>query len=124
MPANKPEELMVLLGQALNSGDLEAAVALYDPEACVVPEPGTMVKGTAAIRETLTGFLSMKPTITAPPSQVIQTGELAAVFNSWSLEGTGPDGSSVSLSGNSAEVVRQQSDGTWRYVIDSFFVGV
>ena len=124
MPANKPEELMVLLGQALNSGDLEAAVALYDPEACVVPEPGTMVKGTAAIRETLTGFLSMKPTITAPPSQVIQTGELAAVFNSWSLEGTEPDGSSVSLSGNSAEVVRQQSDGTWRYVIDSFFVGV
>ena len=90
MPANKSEELMVLLGQALNSGDLEAAVALYDPEACVVPEPGTMVKGTAAIRETLTGFLSMKPTITAPPSQVIQTGELAAVFNSWSLIGSGP----------------------------------
>ena len=124
MPANKPEELMVLLGQALNSGDLEAAVALYDPEACVVPEPGTMVKGTAAIREVLTGFLAMKPTITAPPSQVIQTGDVAAVFNSWSLEGTGPDGSSVSLSGNSAEGVRQQSDGTWRYVIDSFFVGV
>tara|TARA_B100000809_G_C15064732_1_gene503761 strand:- start:1021 stop:1203 length:183 start_codon:yes stop_codon:yes gene_type:complete len=60
-----------LLGQALNSGDLEAAVALYESEACVVPEPGTMVKGTAAIRETMTGFLSMKPTITAPPSQVI-----------------------------------------------------
>ena len=124
MPANKPEELMVLLGQALNSGDLEAAVALYESEACVVPEPGTMVKGTAAIRETLTGFLSMKPTITAPPSQVIQTGDVAAVFNTWSLEGTGPDGSAVSLTGNSAEVARQQSDGTWRYVIDSFFGGV
>ena len=91
MPANKPEELMVLLGQALNDGDLEAAVALYEPEACVVPEPGTMVKGTAAIREVLTGFLAMKPTITAPPSKVIQTGELAAVFNSWSLTGTGPE---------------------------------
>ncbi len=124
MPANKPEELMVLLGQALNDGDLEAAVALYEPEACVVPEPGTMVKGTAAIREVLTGFLAMKPTITAPPSKVIQTGELAAVFNSWSLTGTGPDGSAVDLSGDSAEVVRQQSDGTWLYVIDSFFGGV
>jgi uncharacterized protein (TIGR02246 family) len=124
MPANKSEELMVLLGQALNSGDLEGAVALYEPEACVVPEPGTMVKGTAAIREVLTGFLAMKPTITAPPSQVIQTGDVAAVFNSWSLAGTGPDGSAVALSGNSAEVVRQQSDGTWRYVIDSFFGGV
>lgn len=124
MPANKPEELMVLLGKALTEGDLEGAVALYEPEACVVPEPGTMVKGTAAIRETLAGFISLKPTVTAPPSQVIQTGNIAAVFNTWSLEGTGPDGSHVSLTGNSAEVVRQQSDGTWLYLIDTFFGGV
>ena len=99
-------------------------MALYESEACVVPEPGTMVKGTAAIREPMTGFLSMKPTITAPPSQVIQTGNIAAVFNTWSLEGTGPDGSHVSLTGNSAEVVRQQADGTWLYLIDTFFGGV
>lgn len=99
-------------------------MALYEPEACVVPEPGTMLKSTAAIREVLTGFLAMKPTTTAPPSQVIQTGDVAAVFNSWILAVTGPDGSAVALSGNSAEVVRQQSDGTWRYVIDRFFGGV
>lgn len=115
---------MVLLGKALTDGDLEAAVALYEPEACVVPEPGTMVKGTAAIRETLAGFLSLKPTVTAPPSQVIQTGNVAAVFNTWSLKGTGPDGSAVDLTGNSAEVVRQQADGTWLYLIDTFFGGV
>ena len=124
MPANNPAELMVLLGQALNSGDLEGLVALYEPEACVVPEPGQVAKGTAAIREVFTGFLALKPTVTAEPSKFVQTGDIAAIFNSWNLSGTESDGSSVSMSGQSSEVARQQPDGTWRYVFDSFFGGV
>ena len=33
MPARKPEECDTLLGEALNRGDLEAAVALYEADA-------------------------------------------------------------------------------------------
>jgi len=59
MPAHKPEELDELFAQALNSGDLDALVALYEPQACFNSEPGQVVTGPQAIRETLSGFLAM-----------------------------------------------------------------
>ena len=35
MPAHQPEELDELFVQALNSDDLHALVALYEPEGCI-----------------------------------------------------------------------------------------
>jgi hypothetical protein len=49
------------------------------------------------------------------PEDMVPTFQ--AAFNS----GTGPDGSAVSMSGDTSEVIRKQSDGTWRYVIDDPF---
>ena len=43
----------------------------------------------------------------------------AYLSNSWSLNGTGPDGNPVALGATTAEVARRQADGTWRYVIDN-----
>jgi hypothetical protein len=40
IPAHKPEELDELFVQALHSGDVDALIALYEPEACFNPEPG------------------------------------------------------------------------------------
>ena len=42
-------------------------------------------------------------------------GQLTAV----AVAGTGPDGQRVSLTGQSADVLRLQSDGSWRFVIDN-----
>ncbi len=40
MPAHKPEELDELFAQALNSGDLDALVDLYEPQACLEHQRG------------------------------------------------------------------------------------
>ena len=40
MPAHKPEECDTLLVEALHRGDLEAAVALYEPNASFVQDSG------------------------------------------------------------------------------------
>jgi len=37
----------------------------------------------------------------------------------WSFQGTGPDGAPVTLTGQNADVLRRQSDGSWRFVIDN-----
>jgi ketosteroid isomerase-like protein len=37
----------------------------------------------------------------------------------WSVIGTDPDGKPVTMSGRSADVVRRQADGTWKFVIDN-----
>ena len=44
MAARTPEDLDRLFGLALNSGDLEALVRLYEPQAALRPGPGQVVR--------------------------------------------------------------------------------
>ena len=119
MPAHKPEELDVLFANAINAGDLEAAIKLYEPEASLMPEPGAVVSGTKAVREALGGFLAMKPRITLDAKKLAEAGGIALTTSRWVLEGTGPDGKSMKMEGQSAEIARRQPDGTWLFVIDN-----
>jgi uncharacterized protein (TIGR02246 family) len=120
MAARRPEELDALFAQALNAGDLDALMALYEPNAALAPQPGQVVTGAQNIREALRGFIAIKPTLTMLETKTImQTGEIALNSAKWHLTGTGPDGSPVAMDGHSAEVARRQADGTWRMVIDS-----
>jgi uncharacterized protein (TIGR02246 family) len=118
MPARKPEECDTLLAEAVNRGDLEAAVALYEPNASFVQEPGKVVTGHAAIREVMQGFLAVKPKLTIEVNAT-QSGDIALLRSKWSLSGTGPDGKPMQMGGNGTEVVRRQADGTWLFVIDN-----
>jgi hypothetical protein len=43
MPARRPEECDTILVDAINKGDLEAAIALYEPSARFVQESGEVV---------------------------------------------------------------------------------
>lgn len=123
MPAKKPQDLHSLFVNALNSGDLNALVNLYEPNATLVPQPGLIVTGTVAIREALKGFLAMKPKIRMETMLVLETADVGLLRGKWTLDGTGPDGKSTQMTGISAEVVRRQSDGEWRFVIDHPYGG-
>ena len=121
MPARTPEELDTLFAQALNAGNLDALVALYEPQASLMPSPGKIVVGTAAIREALAAFVAGKPSMTLTPRVVSQTGDVALVTAAWQLTMTGPDGKPAQVSGHSVEVVRRQAAGHWLFAIDMPF---
>ena len=121
MPARSPEDVDRLFETALNAGDLEALMQLYEPGAALRPSPGQSVQGSEAIRAALAGFLAMKPKISLTPRLLGACGDVALVSASWKLSGTGADGNAVDMTGQSAEVVRRQADGSWRFAIDSPF---
>lgn len=118
MPARTPDEVDRLFAQNLNAGNLDELVGIYEPQATLMPSPGTLVSGTAAIREALAGFLAGKPKMTLTAKVVAQSGALAVTSAKWQLSMTGPDGKPANMTGESVEVVRRQADGTWRAVID------
>ena len=118
MTAKTPEAIDTLFANALNAGDLEALVALYEPNASLMPSPGNVVSGAAAIREALAGFLAAKPSMTLTARTLSQTGEIALVSAAWQLSMTGEDGTPAQMSGRSVEVVRRQPDGRWLFAID------
>ena len=120
MPATEPEQMHGLFEQAFNAGDIEALMALYEPGAALVPQPGAIAEGTAAIRESLRWFLDRNGQIALDTKLVLQVGDLAYLSNRWSLSGgTMPDGSPAELGATTAELARRQPDGTWLYVIDN-----
>lgn len=118
MVAGTAVDIDRLFAQPLNAGNLGALVALYEPQAALMPSPGKLVTGIAAIRESLAGFLAGKPKMSLTPRLVAQTGDLAVVTAKWALSMTGPDGKPAQMTGQSVEVMRRQPDGSWRLAID------
>jgi ketosteroid isomerase-like protein len=121
MPARKPEELDQLFTSAMNVGDLDALVALYETDASMTLEPGQLATGHEGIREAPGGFLAMQPTISLECEIIGQAGDIALGRGAWELNGTGADGEPVKMSGQSAEVYHRQPDGTWLFAIDNPF---
>jgi uncharacterized protein (TIGR02246 family) len=108
--------------EAFNAGDLEGLMALYEPDAVLVPQPGAEpVRGAQAIRAALAGFLALKGRLELGTRHVLRHGDIALLRSAWRLKGTGPDGKPVEMAHGSAEVVRRQADGSWRYIIDHPF---
>ena len=51
--------------------------------------------------------------------KVLQSSDLALVTTEWSFSKTEPNGNPINMAAKSADVLRQQADGTWRFVIDN-----
>ena len=114
----KPEDTNNLFAEALNAGNLSALAALYEPQATLMPSPGKLVTGTAAIKESLLNFIAGKPNISISSRVVAQAGDLAVTSGKWELSMTGPDGKPAQMTGQSIEVLRRHPDGRWLFVID------
>ena len=114
-----PEQVLKSIVDGINTGNLAALMPLYEPEAAFATRPGSLSHGWPGIREALAGFIAMKGTLDLDVTRVLEAGDLAFVATVWSFTGTGPDGEPVKLAAQSADVLRRQADGSWRFVIDN-----
>ena len=108
------EALHAAVEEAFNRGDVDALVALYDEDACMVNDDGSVARGLDAIRATWEGFLSVGGTIKMTTRYCVETGDIALLSNAWQFAGE-----SMSFDSASAEIARRGSDGRWRYLVDN-----
>jgi uncharacterized protein (TIGR02246 family) len=121
MGAKSPEDMIRVWTDAFNRGELDAIVELYEPEAVLARSSGPPIVGRAAIREAFTAFLATRPRMEATTRTVMSTADLALCYGNWSLRGTNADGTPRAISGKSVEILRKQTDGSWRYILDDPF---
>lgn len=114
-----PKEFLISYVKKFNSGDISSLISLYETEACFVSQEGEVVKGIDNVRQRLQSFINMNGRIESKVIGVVQTNDIALVNTEWSFNGSGPDGKSVTITGKATDVLRQQSDGTWRILIDN-----
>jgi ketosteroid isomerase-like protein len=118
MAVKNPQEMHPRFVEVFNSADLPALLALYEPTATFVPQPGQSASGIEAVRGALQQYLALNGTLKMETTYLVESGDIALLRGKWLLQGTGPDGQPVELRGNSIEILRRQSDGSWRFVID------
>ena len=116
--AREPAEVLLLACAALTDGDLEAAVALYEPDAILAWGQDQPAAGHPAIRQVLAGLMDMRLPLRARAVRVLRAGPLALITGERTLTGTGLDGVEVTLTGPTALIARCRPDGTWRTAAD------
>jgi uncharacterized protein (TIGR02246 family) len=119
MQSTTPEEVLKSIVEGINTGNLDSLMPLYESDAAFAGQPGNLARGLAGIREALGGFITMKGKLDLKVTRVLEANGLALVIGVWSFSGTGPDGQPVKLASKSADVLRRQADGSWRFVIDN-----
>jgi len=122
MRANTPAEIYELFEQYFSAGTIDLLLTLYEDNAVIVPALGQNAQGKAAIREVLNGFLGLGGAFTMHVPVVIESGDTALLIGKWTLTGgKNPDGQEVNLSGLTSDVIREQPDGGWLFVVDCPF---
>jgi ketosteroid isomerase-like protein len=114
-----PEEVLNSVVEGINARNLDPLMMLYETDACFASQPGQLAKSPETIRQSLRSFIDLNGKLDLKVKRVLQSSDLALVISEWSVSGTGPDGKPVNMTAKSADVLRQQADGTWRFVIDN-----
>ncbi len=117
MKASTPQDLSRLIIEALNSGDVDVVVSLYEPDAIIAPDPNQIVAGRAAIRSLAAGFLAQGPRLVLHNSEVVQAGDIALVRSQVTQTTLQAEKKTVAVL-EPIHVVRRQTDGSWLIAID------
>ena len=113
----RAEDAHAALAAAFNTGNVATVLNMYDFNGIIVPEPGKPVSGREKFEESIQAILSIKGKMEIKTVYCLQTGNIALGRSEWSIT----DGSEVKISAKGIEVMKQQTDGTWKIVIDQAF---
>ncbi len=117
MKAFSPQDLSRLIIEALNSGDVDKVVSLYEPQGVIAPDPNQIVSGRAAIRSLAAGFLAQQPRLILNDSEVVQAGDIALVRSQVTQTMLQAEKKTETVLGPIL-VARRQTDGCWLIAID------
>jgi len=120
MQATTARHVHELFVERFNAQDADGIIELYEPNAVILPpDAPEVVAGHTAIRAVLDGFLALNGKMDNTIVRVIERQDIAILYSRWTVSGTGPDGTPVTVGGTTSDVVRRQSDGRWLFAIDN-----
>src|SRR5918997_1342436 len=119
--AKDPAEHVAAYITTFASGSGELLDMHYEPGAVLVPRPGHPVTGTAARITAHNHLLGFGLPMRARTRRVYVADNIALLLVDWSIAGTSRQGYPIDLNGTATDVIRRDSDGQWRYVIDNPF---
>jgi len=115
--SKRAEDVHSTLSAAYNTGNLETVLSMYDVNGIIVAEPENPVSGKEKFETAVKAILAIKGKMEIKTVYCLQTGNLAVGRSEWNIT----DGTEVKVSAKGIELMKQQSDGSWKIVIDHAF---
>lgn len=103
---------------AINQGDIDAALNLYENDAKIIHDSGKIEHGKDAIRCVLEDFVSNRLTLSEKVEKVIEEDEIAIYCFRLAIAGKYFKQDSTQIEGVSVIVLRQQADGNYLVSMD------
>jgi ketosteroid isomerase-like protein len=113
----RAQDAHATLAAAFNTGDLATVMSMYDCTGVIVPAPGKSVTGKANWEEAVKGILAIKGKMSIKTVYCIEAGDVAVGRSEWNIT----DGTEVKISAKGIELMKKQSDGGWKIVVDHAF---
>lgn len=101
---------------AMNGGDLDSLVQLYDEQAAIRVQSGDTHHGSDAVRGEVAKLMAAKADITNTLRHLFHSGDTALIIVDYVLRLTTPGGP-VEVKGTATNVLRRHPDRGWRLLI-------
>jgi ketosteroid isomerase-like protein len=125
MGAPSPELCNLWLARAFNAQDVNAAAAMYHPDASIVQVDQvhgvTKIARGAGIRQTMAAYIGMQPHMDVVTHHTTVSGDFAMTRSQWLIKGKDKNGKPTEVHHHGMEVHRKLPDGTWAFFIDHPF---
>ena len=117
MLPHQPEDWPSLFEQNLNAGDLDAVMALYEPDARFVARSGETVVGRDRIREVIAGLIRSKTKFKSRVLQATTIDDVALLYTDFQGTALDASGKTIEVRSKAVEVLRRQPDGAWKLIV-------
>jgi uncharacterized protein (TIGR02246 family) len=107
---------------AAQAKDAEKFMSVYADDAVLMLEDAPDFRGSAAIREALTGMMQdphFALSFAAKEVNVSRSGDMAYETGTFAMTTSDPEGNPASETGAYVVVWRKQADGAWKVVVDA-----
>ncbi|WP_281991538.1 YybH family protein [Aquimarina aggregata] len=105
--------------KAFNRNDIEALMAVYDPEIVYANSAKPIEIGIPVVKQGFINSFAIKPKVFFKEEQAIAVEGLGYVAGQFRIAGTNPeDGNEIGESGRVVVIFRKNSDGDWKLVFD------
>ena len=120
MNRQSPADAAGLLEEAINRGDLDAAMDFYEDGAVMVVDQERLATGRAEIGAVYRWlFANHKGAARQGETYIVETGDIALLTSKWNASGVTSGGDFVGRESCASVVMRKNPDGGWRIVVDS-----
>lgn len=113
----KANDVHKSLADAYNTGELSTVMSMYDSSGIIVADPSNPVSGKEKFEAAVKGILSIKGKMEIETVYCLESGDVAVGRSEWSIR----DGNETKVAAKGIELLKRQSDGTWKVLIDHAF---